>query len=123
MRKDSRISLLHIRDALERIAEYTTKGKKRFLAQSLLQEAVIYNLVIVGEAVKKLPKPLRDAYPAIPWKNIAGLRDIMVHEYDGTDMVQIWSIVERDLPTLRRGVRTMLRELGAEEIEREMAGS
>jgi uncharacterized protein with HEPN domain len=109
MKNDPRIYLLHIRDALGCIERYTTEGKKRFLADEKTQDAVIYNLAIIGEAVKKLPRPLRDAHPAIPWKAIAGMRDIVVHEYDSTEIPKVWNVVKRDLPRLKRTIDVMLR--------------
>lgn len=108
MKKDPRIYLLHIRDALENIRQYVIKGERHFLSDHLTQDAVIYKLAVIGEAVKRLPKSLRDAYPSVPWKDVAGLRDIVIHEYDGTDIARIWKIVEQDVPTLRDTVEAML---------------
>ena len=110
MKKDPHVYLLHIRNALLSIEQYTKGGKKHFLADELTQDGVIYNLAVIGEAVKKLPKPLRTAYPTIPWKSVAGLRDIVIHDYDSTDIQKIWKIVERDLPPLRQTIERMLDE-------------
>lgn len=109
MTKDPRIYLLHIRDALTTVQRYTTDGKKRFLDDTLIQDAVIYNLAIIGEAVKKLPRSFRDRHPAIPWKRIAGLRDVVIHDYNSTEIMRIWQIVERDVPSLALAVDAMLK--------------
>jgi uncharacterized protein with HEPN domain len=115
MKKDPHVYLLHIRDALESIGRYTVKGKNHFLADTKTQDAVIYKLAVIGEAVKRLPKSVRDAYPSVPWRSIAGLRDIVIHEYDGTDVAQIWGIIVKDVPGLQRAVTAMLREVGTKE--------
>ena len=114
MKKDPRLYLLHIRDALNSIEKYTAEGKKHFLKNELIQDAVIYNLAIIGEAVKNLPKAVRDAHTAIPWKDVIGLRNIVIHDYDSTEISKIWRIVERDLPTLKTKLKKMFRELGGE---------
>jgi uncharacterized protein with HEPN domain len=110
MKNDPRANLLDIRDALVRIKQYTTSGKDVFLADEKIQDAVIYNLAIIGEAVKGLPATLRSQYPSIPWKSVAGMRDIVIHDYNGTDVVTIWKAIERDLPCLYRTIKRMLRE-------------
>jgi uncharacterized protein with HEPN domain len=106
--KSPRIYLLHIHDALENIRQFTVGGEEEFLLDKKTQAAVIYKLAIIGEAVKKLPKALRDEYPAVPWKSIAGLRDIVIHEYDSTEIPIIWKIIEKDVPTLRDAIEEML---------------
>jgi uncharacterized protein with HEPN domain len=113
MTKDPSVYLLHIRDALERIRRYTRAGERAFLEDERTQDAVIYNLAIIGEAVKKLPKSLRDAHPSIPWKSIAGMRDIVSHDYDSTEIPKIWHVVRRDLPVLRKAIAAMLRTRAA----------
>jgi uncharacterized protein with HEPN domain len=110
MTKDPRVYLLHIRDALAAIRRYTAGGEEKFLAEEMIQDAVIYNLAIIGEAVKKLPSRLRTAHPEIPWKSIAGTRDIVIHEYDSTEILKVWAIVTHDLPRLRKTIQAMLRE-------------
>ena len=110
MKKDPYVYLYHIRDALDAVERYTVDGKKRFLAEELVQDAVIYNFAIIGEAVKKLPRFFRDNHPKVPWKRIAGLRDVVIHDYDSTEIVRIWGIVEKDVPTLKKAVQSMLAE-------------
>jgi uncharacterized protein with HEPN domain len=112
MKNGWRANLLDIRDALARIERYTEGGKDMFLTDEKTQDAVIYNLAIIGEAVKGLPATLRSQYPSIPWKSVAGMRDIVIHDYNGTDVVTIWKAVERDLPRLRTTIKRMLRETG-----------
>ena len=75
-----------IRAALERIAEYTADGKDAFLGSTLQQDAVLRNLEVVGEAVKQLAPDVRAHAPNIPWRRIAGLRDVLIHQYFGVDL-------------------------------------
>jgi len=73
-------------------------------------DAVVRNLEVIGEAVKKLPENLRAKHSAVEWKKIAGLRDILIHEYFGLDAEIVWDIVQNKVPVLDREVRTMLNE-------------
>ena len=114
MKKDPRIYLLHMRDAVASIEEYTKKGESYFMKDEKTQDAVIYNLAIIGEASKKLPLSMRQAYASIPWKSIAAVRNIVIHEYDTTEIPKIWRIVERDIPVLKAMIERILEELGEE---------
>jgi uncharacterized protein with HEPN domain len=111
--KDPRVYLLHIRDALDCIEKYVVGGKGVFLRDEKTQDAVIYNLAIIGEAVKKLPNDLKKAHASIAWKNIAGMRDVVIHDYDSTEIPKIWKVVEHDLPVLRKEIKAMLRARAA----------
>ena len=74
--KDDRVYLLHIRDAIARIESYTSGDKSRFLQDTMIQDAVIRNLEVIGEAVKNLSADLRSQHPQVPWGRIAGMRDV-----------------------------------------------
>lgn len=71
--------LRHILDAIERIERYTSVGRERFFAETHWQDATIRQLVVVGEAVKRLSGATRDRMPSVPWKDIAGMRDFLIH--------------------------------------------
>ncbi len=79
MNKDL-LYLESIRDCLERIAEYTATGQQAFLDSRLIQDGVIRNLEVIGEATKNLSSELRESNPAIPWRQIAGMRDVLIHD-------------------------------------------
>ncbi len=100
--------LLHIRDAILRIEQYASVGQSEFLAQSHWQDAIIRQLEIIGEASKRLSHELRSANPAVPWRRVAGLRDVLIHDYMGVDLEAVWSVVENGIPTLKETVEKLL---------------
>jgi len=106
--KSDRIYLLHIRDSIARIAEYTREGRDDFFARPMVQDAVVRNVEIIGEAVKNLSDPLKSSHPRVPWKRIAGMRDKMIHEYFGVNLQLVWEVVEKDMPNLRSAVESIL---------------
>ena len=109
MNKD-RLYLESIRDCLERIAEYTSGGEQEFLASRLIQDGVVRNLEVIGEATKNLSTGLREANPAIPWRQIAGMRDVLIHDYLKVNLSRVWLTVSTDLPELRTTVTRLLNQ-------------
>jgi len=99
--KDDTLYLHHIRDALDAIKDYTVGGEEAFYQTRMIQDAVIRNLEIIGEATKNLSPALRENHPHTPWKQIAGLRDILIHQYFGVDLKLVWTVVQVRLPALR----------------------
>jgi len=71
---------------------------------------VLRNFEIIGEATKRLPQETRDKQPNIPWKQIAGFRDVLIHDYMGVDIDEVWNVVEKFIPPLLNAVRTLLSE-------------
>ncbi|MBP1780072.1 MAG: hypothetical protein H6Q86_6083 [candidate division NC10 bacterium] len=108
--KDAAVFLQHIRDAIARIEVYTAAGRRAFLSDTMVQDAVIRNLEVIGEAVRNLPIDLRRRHPKIPWRSITALRNVLIHEYFGVDIDIVWRVVERRLPTLKRHVVLMLKK-------------
>ena len=106
--KNERIYLVHIRDTIGDIREYVAPGRESFMSDRLSQDAVIRKLEIIGEAVKRLPDDTRLRRPEIPWKQIAGLRDRLVHDYFGVDLALVWVVVDRDLNALSEAVEALL---------------
>jgi uncharacterized protein with HEPN domain len=90
-----------MRDAADKILRYTMGGRAAFFADPMIQDAVIRNLEVMGEAVRKVPESTRSAYPEIPWRPIAGTRDRVIHGYFTVDLEIVWEIVETELPSLR----------------------
>lgn len=110
MRSD-RVYLLHILECVKKIFDYTSSGKEQFLSDSKTQDAVIRNLEIIGEAVKQLSDGLRDDNPDIPWKQIAGMRDKMIHDYLGVNIRLVWGVVEDELPNLQKKIEGFLLQI------------
>ena len=111
MPRDYRALLEDIAEAAEAIGEFTAGTTKADLARDRkTRDAVIRNLEVIGEAVKKLPEEPRSRHPEIEWSRIAGLRDILIHDYFGIDMDIIWDVVQTKVPDLARRVRQMLAE-------------
>ena len=108
--KDDKIYLLHIRDAIHRIIEYTREGSSTFVKDTKTQDAVLRQLEIIGEATKNISPALREKNPAIPWKKIAGLRDKVIHEYFGVNIELVWNVVENQIPTLEKNISKLLAE-------------
>jgi uncharacterized protein with HEPN domain len=112
--KDDRVYLDNVRERIDRIQTYTSEGQDIFLQTPIIQDAVIRNLEIIGEAIKQLSQKTKQAYPEVPWKQIAGLRDVLIHDYLKVDLDRVWIVIERDLPSLRDQVDAILQELGGE---------
>lgn len=77
-------------DAMQKIESYVSVGRDAFLSTLHWQDAVIRQLEIIGEAVKNVSEPLREAHPEIPWRRISGLRDVLIHQYMGVDLPAVW---------------------------------
>lgn len=92
----------HVLGAIERIESYTEGcSEDRFMNNFMIQDAVMRNLEIIGEASKKISIETKKKTPAIPWKEIAGMRDKLIHDYFGVDLVSVWSVVDQDLKDLK----------------------
>lgn len=112
MKDGQNVVLLHIRDALALIMEYGRMDETEFMRDVRTQDAILRRLEIVGEATKRLPADFRDAHPHVPWKRIAGFRDVVIHHYDKVDLHAVWRLVEHDVPVLLDQVEGLLHALG-----------
>jgi len=96
----------HIFDCIRKIKEYTSNlSKNEFVTNELVQDAVIRNIEIIGEATKKVSNDLKRAHNEIPWKEMAGMRDKLVHDYMGVDIDVVWKTIKTDIHMLDEMIR------------------
>ena len=105
---DDHLYLAHIRDALDDIANYSSAGREAFFLERMRQDAVLRKLEVIGQAVKNLSEETRSHQPHICWKQIAGMRDKIIHDYFGVNLEIVWAVVENELPNLRDAVSKLL---------------
>lgn len=102
----------YLRDILDAIAsteEYLHDyDYDTFFSDNRTRDAVIRNLEIIGEAVKKLSPAIRSKYSEVPWRSVAGLRDVLIHDYFGVDYEDIWEIVSTDLKELKQQIQAVI---------------
>jgi uncharacterized protein with HEPN domain len=112
MNERDRVYLRHIRDAIDRIERYLQPvSKEEFFEDKMRQDAVIRQLSIFGEAAGDLSEEFQQEYPAIPWSDIYGMRNKLVHDYFGVDLEAVWDTVKQDVPPLSRTVQKALSTL------------
>ena len=108
--RDDAGRLQDILDSIQRIEERIGGGRQRFERDEMLQVWVVHHLQIIGEAARSISQTLRVAHPEIPWASVIAMRNLLVHEYFGIDIEEVWSTAENDLPLLRPLVEAMLAE-------------
>jgi uncharacterized protein with HEPN domain len=118
--KDPRVYLAHILECIQRVERFTNEGRSRFFQDVMVQDAVLRNFEVIGEAAKRLDDAYRAAHPQIPWRALAGLRDVLIHQYETVDLERVWAMVEGELPGLREAIAALLPPL--DQLERELAG-
>lgn len=102
MKKDSTLFVKHVRDEISKIESFIKNSSKEdFMKDEKLKYAVVRGLEIIGEAVKNIPESVKAKYSKVPWKDIAGMRDKLMHHYFGVDYEKVWKVVEEDLPALK----------------------
>lgn len=105
--------LLFVEDilaAIEKIETYTLNlGYEEFAATSVVIDAVIRNFEVIGEAAKNIPKRIKNRYPEIPWKEAAGFRDVLIHNYFGIDIEAVWDTVHTNIPVFKEQMLQVMR--------------
>ncbi len=109
MSRDTRLYLADIVGCCDKIGRYTVGLTiEQFRSDEKVVDAVARNLELIGEATKRLPDDLRARYQDVPWRKMAGLRDVIVHGYFGVDLQLLWDIVQKDVPSARLKVAAIL---------------
>ncbi len=111
--RDYRLYLKDILAALESIETFTERmGFERFRADDKTASAVVRKFEIIGEATKNIPEDIRRRYPKIPWKEMAGMRDRLIHLYFGVDYQLVWTTIKERLPKVKKEIQKIVKELG-----------
>lgn len=106
--RDDLERLKDILEAIEQIEKYSANGRSVFEKDELIQTWVIHHLLILGEAAAKVTDDFREENADIPWPNIIGMRNILIHHYFGIDLDVVWAVVEKDMPDLKKVLKGYL---------------
>ncbi|MFH1745889.1 MAG: DUF86 domain-containing protein [Planctomycetota bacterium] len=96
--------LLDIQEAIERVEKYAAKGRAAFERDELIQTWIVHHLLIIGEACRAISDELKQKHAGVPWAQITGMRNILVHQYFGIDTDAVWQVVEKDLTGLKQRI-------------------
>ena len=99
--KDDRLYLHHMAERCRRIARFIRAGKEAFMTAEELQDAVIRNIEVIGEAAKHVSPESRAQLVELDWKRICGMRDVLIHDYIGVDLEQVWNVASTRIPELQ----------------------
>ncbi len=100
--RDNGERILDMLDAIGQIERYAEKGREAFYDNELIQIWIVHHLGILGEAAAKLGTEFSSIYPQVPWPQIVSMRNILIHEYFGINLDEVWQVVIKDLPELKR---------------------
>lgn len=107
--RDDRGRLQDILDAIKRIERYAKRGRRVFEEDELVHTWMIHHIQIIGEAASQISAAFRKTHQQVPWLQIIKMRHVLVHDYLGIDLAEVWAVVERDLPTLKKQVSRLLK--------------
>ncbi|MGB7571091.1 MAG: DUF86 domain-containing protein [Methanothrix sp.] len=108
--RDDREWLLDLLEAMEKIEKYSSRGRQAFEEDELIQNWILHQLQIIGEALRNISEDFRRDHTEIPWKETIGMRNILIHRYFELDANLVWTVVIRDLPDLKEKVGSALKE-------------
>lgn len=106
--RDTRERLLDMLDSIERIDKYAVRGQEAFEKDELIQPWIVHHLQVIGAAASKLSADITNRHPEVPWRDIIGMRQILVHDYIGVDLGIVWNVVSSHLPPLKTQIQRLL---------------
>jgi uncharacterized protein with HEPN domain len=107
------VLLAHMRECLQRIREYTAGDRAHFESSRLVQDATVRNLHTLTESSQRLSSEIKETEPGMPWRELSGFRNVVVHGYLGIDIAAVWLVIEHDLPALAAAVDRMITRAGS----------
>lgn len=110
--KDDRLYLYHILERCRRVARFTDSGRDAFFQSEETQDAVIRNIEVIGEAAKRVSPDTRLRLGSLDWKAICGMRDVLIHDYIGVDLDEVWNVAHTNIPELEVVLRQFLENEG-----------
>lgn len=122
MKRDFGVFVEDILESIGRIEEYTKDiSEGEFYNNIQLQDSIIRRFEIIGEAVKHIPQKVKDQYSEIPWKEISGTRDILIHEYFGVNLKRIWDTIQDDILPFKKQLTKLLQDVDKKTEEGNVA--
>ena len=109
--KDDILYLVHILTCISRVQHYVLEGQDSFMESTLISDAVIRNLQVLGESARRLSEETKASRSEVNWRGIIGFRNVMVHNYLDITLARVWDVVELQLPVLKDQIETMLQNL------------
>jgi len=106
--KDERLYLHHMLERCHRITRFIAPGREAFIASEELQDAVIRNVEVIGEAAKRVSAEARGSLASLDWKAICGMRDVLIHDYIGVDLDEVWNVASSQIPELQAALEQFL---------------
>jgi uncharacterized protein with HEPN domain len=106
--KDDRLYLHHMLERCQRISRFSGPGREAFMASEELQDAVIPNVEVIGEAAKRVSTETRNRLGSLNWKAICGMRDVLIHDYIGVDLDEVWNVASIRIPELHSTLERFL---------------
>lgn len=112
--RDAKERLRDILEAVGAIERYAVRGAEAFRCDELVQVWILHHLLVIGEAVARLGRDFHAQHPQVPWIRIVAMRNVLIHQYFGVDLDEVWNTVEGDLPVFKRSIEQLLLKSGAE---------